>query len=112
MESFFTFLICLLFFKKKKVKKRIPLYDLWKIVIKCFEEPNCEFLKQYESGNLFIVGSLGSKEKFQWSEFSDNSQEQLLLSLGQQMLVGESFALLTWTDLKHAFSWTALHLLF
>lgn len=31
MESFFTFLICLLFLKKKKkVKKRIPLYNLFK----------------------------------------------------------------------------------
>lgn len=30
MESFFSFLVCLLFLKKKRIKKRILLYNLRK----------------------------------------------------------------------------------
>lgn len=47
MESFFTFLIYLLFLKKK-VKKMIPLCNLLNNC-KCFKEPNCsEVLKWCE----------------------------------------------------------------
>lgn len=58
MESFFSFLVCLLFLKKKKESRKGSYCIIYeKIIIKCFEEPNCsEFLKQYESGNVFIMG--------------------------------------------------------
>lgn len=52
MESFFTSLIHLLFFQKKSRKRSHSVIYL-KIVIKCFEEFNCnEVIKWYEGGTF------------------------------------------------------------